>query len=254
MAGRKRGAEEMDSQDIQMSSTTPSPRPHNATIKRSRTDDRGKPLSLARLLETMDVDSLRDILTRACDSNPVLAAEIHRTAPKPTAASALSVISGYETRFEEAFPYGGLKTSSYAYDRVKQPLMALLETLADFTSSFLPPVETQIGATLHYLDGATNTIHRIPNFENAQHTIHKSSAYEQISKAWCTALQEAEKKGGGILLLNSGWDRKLMRHYEQAGPGLSQAIQELRRITNWGNTEDRVQSLLSGRTDVGVVF
>lgn len=252
MAGRKRGADEMDPQDVHMSSTTPSPRPHNATIKRARTDDRGRPLPLSRLLETMDIEVLRDILSRACDASPALVAEVHKAAPKPTAANTLVVIRDYERRFEASFPYGGPRTSPYAYDRVKQQLLLLLEALGDFISSFLPPVETQIATTLQFLDGATSILHKIPNFENAQHTTHKTNAYESISKAWCVALREAEKKGGGIQITNNGWDRRLMKHYEIAGQVLSPAIQELQRVTSWGSSDDRVQNLLSGRSDIGV--
>jgi protein Cut8 len=250
MAGRKRGAEEMDSQDIQMSSTSPSPLPHYSTIKRSRIDNPGRPLSLSRLLQTMDADALRDMLKKACDNNPSLATEVQKSAPKPTPLTALSVIRDYEKQLEDSFPYGDSKTSPYAYDRVRQPLMALLEALGDFTSSFLQPNETQFGASLQFLDGATSTIHRIPNFENVQHSIPKQNAYEQISKAWCAALREAEKRGGGIQLIHNGWDKKLMRHYEQGGDGLSSAIQELQKITSWNNSESRVSSLLG---DVGVV-
>lgn len=242
----------MDPQDVHMSSTTPSPRPHNATIKRARTDDRGRPLPLSRLLETMDVEVLRDILTRACEASPHLTTEVQKAAPKPTVTNALAVIRGYERRFEELFPYGGSKTSPYAYDRVKQPFLLLLEALGDFTSNFLPPVETQIATTLQYLDGATNILHRIPNFESAQHSTHKTNAYESIAKAWCVALKEAEKRGGGIQITNNGWDKRLMRHYEVAGQPLGPAIQELQKVTSWGNSDDRVQNLLSGRSDVGV--
>ena len=246
----------MDSSDVHMSSGSPSssPRLHLQTIKRTRLDSPGRPLSLPRLLQTMDAEALREMLRTACDHNPSLAVEVQKAAPRPTPQTALGVIRDYENRLHDSFPYGDSKSSPYAYDRVKQPLMALLEALGDFTSSFLQPNEVSAGASLQFLDGATSTIHRIPNFDSVQHAMHKSNAYEHIAKAWCVALREAEKKGGGIQLVHNGWDRKLMKHCEAAGERMSMAAQELQKITtNWSvNSENRIQSLL-GRADVGVV-
>lgn len=201
----------------------------------------------------MDAEALRDMLRRACDNNPSLSTEVQKAAPRPTPNTALGVIRDYENKFYESFPYGDSRTSPYAFDRVRQPLMGLLEALGDFTSSFLPPNDVSATASLQFLDGATTAIHRIPNFDNIQHAIHKQNAYEHIAKAWCAALREAEKRGGGIQLVHNGWDRKLMKHYEAAGERMSTAVQELQKITNWSaNSENRIQNLL-GRADVGVV-
>ena len=111
--------------------------------------------------------------------------------------------------------------------------MALLEALNDFTPHFLPPNESQVGISLTFLDGATDIIHRLPNWDNYQNTLFKQNAYEEISRAWTLVLREAGKRAAGIQLQYDGWDKKLARHNEVAQGKLGAVIEELDSILGW---------------------
>jgi protein Cut8 len=139
----------------------------------------------------------------------------------------------------------------------------LLDALEDFTPHFLPPNETQATTSLTFLDAATDIIHRLPKWENAQHNHHKNSAYEEMSKAWALVIREAAKRGAGIQLQYGSWDQKLAKHNEISEGRMQGAVDELRARLGWmgsdglgrGGTEDLGtirQQLMSGTYGTGM--
>ena len=262
-AGKKRKAEDEEPQPDDRMSASPSPNISSRTLnpqrqlKRPRSGLVGRPLALPRLLETLDADSLRGVLQTICSRNPAIGAEVENTAPRPSVDSALAVLKKYESTLQNSFPFGGDPTSDYAYNRVRQALLNLLEALADFTPHFLPPNETQATQSLSFLDGATDFIHRLPNWSSFQNNLHKQNAYDEISRAWTLAIREAAKRAGGMQLQYGGWDHKIMKHNQQANGKLQEAVNELNTCMSWmgghqqpGNRGDDVssvrQELLSG--------
>lgn len=243
MSGRKRKAEEdlADAFRDQMSaSPSPSPAPNrlfsltpSRQAKKLRTNITGRPLSLPRLLETLDAGEMRGILRSICDRHPDIGNEIVTTAPRPTVQSALSILGSYQSSLRESFPYGDRPTSDYSYNRVKSALMNLLEALRDFTPSFLPPHQFQPTISLTYLDGATDLIHGLPEWDTTYHNRHKQDAYEEIARAWAVVLREAAKKGGGFQVQYGGWDQKLAKHSEASGGKMQEAMNELRNSIGW---------------------
>ncbi|KAL9126081.1 MAG: hypothetical protein Q9217_004815 [Psora testacea] len=201
--------------------------------KRSRTEAVGRPLTLPRLLETLDAESLRGVLQQICTRHPTIAAEVEQTATRPSITSALAVLKQYEDTLRATFPFGGDHTSDYAYNRVRQPLLHLLDALADFVPHFLPPNETQSSQTLKFLDGATEMIHRLPEWQSFQNNLHKQNAYEEISKAWTLAIRETSKRAGGIQLKYEGWEQRVQKHNNAAGGRLQEALEELGRAVGW---------------------
>lgn len=240
-ASRKRKAEDEDLQPEDGMSASPSNSPGLSSrslpaprqTKRARSDVVGRPLALPRLLETLDTDSLRNVLQSICARHPSIGTEVENTAPRPSVASALGVLKNYESTLQSSFPYGGDVTSDYAYNRVRQALMSLLVALADYTLHFLPPHETQASHSLAFLDGATDIIHRLPEWSNPQNNLHKQTAYEEISKAWTLAIQEAAKRAGGIQLQYGGWDQKIIKHNQQARGKLQRTVNELNMNIGW---------------------
>lgn len=236
MSGRKRKADsEEPDNDRDRMSTSPSAspsignRPLQRTIKRTRTGSaQGRPLPLPRLLQTMSADDMRQLLQNICDEHPELQQAVVTKAPRPSVDSALSVLSKYENVFQNAFPLGNRTTSDYAYNRVRQHLVELIDALKDFTPHFLPPQESQAVQSLNYLDAATNIIHRLPNWDTYQHQRHKNDSYDEIGKAWALVIREAAKRAGGIHLQMGGWDRKLVEHNEKSGGRLEEAVNELK--------------------------
>lgn len=244
ISNRKRKPEDdgRDDQDTRMSAS-PSPKvlnqslphiiPSSRRLKRARTNTNGRALPLNRLLETLSEDDMREMLRQICERRPDIGAEVATAAPRPSVQASLDILSKYEATLREAFPYGGSQTSEYSYNRVRQPLMEILDALKDYTPNFLPPNEMQTAISLNFLDGATNVIHRLPNWESYQHNRHKSEAYEEMAKAWALVIQESSKRGGGIQLQYGGWDQKLAKHNEMAGGKMEEAVQELRSSVGW---------------------
>lgn len=245
MGSRKRKAEDEGDSDIRMSAspssspsipnqTLPSQQGHRSrTPKRLRTNITGRPLSVPRLLETLDLAETRTLLRQIVDRHPEITQSVVSLAPRPSVSSVLSILHNYESELRESFPFGGSQSSDYAYNRVRQPLLELLDSLKDYTPHFLPPNEAQTSSSLSYLDGATEVIHRLPEWDSYAHNRHKAEAYEEVAKAWAVVLREAAKRGGGIQLLNGGWDQKIAKHNEMSGGKMEEAVNELKSSLGW---------------------
>ena len=216
-------------------SFTPRPLPVARHLKRARPNVSGRPLSLPRLIETLDTDALRTVLRSMCERHPDLMDEVVHTSPRPSATSTLQVLGSYQSALQSSFPLGGNPSSDYAYNRVRQPLSNLLDALSDFTTHFLPPHETQASTSLSYLDGATEVIHSLPRWDTPHNNIERDSAYDEMCKAWILVIREAAKRAGGIQLQYGGWDQKLAKHNENSGGKLQGAVNELGSILGWMN-------------------
>ncbi|KAK6950668.1 Tethering factor for nuclear proteasome sts1 [Daldinia eschscholtzii] len=192
----------------------------------------GRPLSLPRLLETLDITQLRTVLQTICERQPEIGEEVVKSAPKPSVDCALQVLKEYQDKLRDAFPYGD-SSSDYTYYRVKQQLIALIDALVDFTHQFLPPNETSANLSLQYLDGATKVAHSLPDWESQSHRHHKENVYYEISQAWALVINEASKKGAGFVLHSGGWDQKLAKHNQQSGGRLGAAISSMAANVGW---------------------
>lgn len=234
MASRKRKADEDGDETMSpLSSPAVSSRTLNRPAKRLRANDLvGRPLNLPRLLETLDVCQLRTVLERICERHPDIGHEVVTGAPRPSAVSALQVLQGYQDKLKAAVPYGE-SSSEYTYCRIREPMVALIDALSDFTPQFLPPFELQPMKSLQYLDGATKLIHELPNWGAHAYRHHKENAYEEISKAWALVINEAGKRGGGFNLHSGGWDQTVARHNEQSGGRLGTAISAMGSNVGW---------------------
>ncbi|KAF2184336.1 tethering factor for nuclear proteasome sts1 [Zopfia rhizophila CBS 207.26] len=240
MSSRKRKADDEGSGgDDDRMSASPSgspavlPRPLRHTTKRMRTNVSGRRLPLPRLLETLGADEMRSILQSICERHPEIGTEVVSTAPRPSVQTTLEVLSNYESTFQAAFPFGGRASSDYSYNRVRQHLIELLDALKDFTPHFLPPNESQPATSLAFLDGATEIIHHLPDWDTYQHNRHKQEAYEEMAKAWAVVIREAAKRAGGIQLQYGGWDQKMAKHNEASGGRMQEAVNELRGSLGW---------------------
>lgn len=242
-AGRKRKADD-EPQDSDRMSTSPTPAnrqlPHALTprrIKRTRTNTSGgRPLALPRLLETLNADDMRQLLHDICDEHPDISHAVVTKAPRPNIDTTLAVLAKYETTFREAFPIGNRPSSDYAYNRVRQAMLELIDAMKDFTPHFLPPHETQPTLSMTYLNAVTDMIHRLPDWDSYQHNRHKHEAYDEISRAWALVVREAAKRAGGFHLQFGGWDQKLLKHNELSGGRMEEAVQELRAGTGLAGT------------------
>ncbi len=239
MAGSKKRKADDDAADEMTVSPLSSPAISSRQLarpsKKARSADiAGRPLPLPRLLEALDASQLRTILQTICDHHPDISQQVADNAPRPTAASTLRLLGEYQGRLTNAMPYGQ-SSADYNYYRVKQPLIALVDAISEYTRQFLPPVETQTSASLEFLHGATKIIHQLPDWESPTYRQHKEGAYDEIARAWAVVIQEASKRGGGFtsLLLSEHWDQVLAKHNQQAGGRLDAAIHALATHVGW---------------------
>lgn len=235
MATRKRKADDDGDEAMSVQS---SPAISNRALSRpskkvrAQNDIIGRPLNLHRLLETLDTSQLRTVLERICERHVEIGQEVISGAPRPSVNSALSVLQGYQDKLKAALPYGD-SSAEYTYYRVKEALIALIDALMDFTPQFLPPIETQPSKSLQFLDGATNFIHELPDWQPHAYRHHKNSAYEEISKAWALVINEASKRAGGFNLHSADWDQKLSQHNERSSGRLAGAINAMAESVGW---------------------
>jgi len=238
MATRKRKADE-DGLDESMSispqaSPAFAPRTIARPAKKARANEvTGRPLTLPRLLETLDAESLRSVLQTICERHPQIGSEVVASAPKPSVTAAVEVLSQYQDKLREAFPFGGNPGSDYAYNRVKQQLTDLIDALTDFTPHYLPPNESTASISFNYLESATKVIHDLPEWDSQSHKHHKDNAYDEISRAWALVISEASKRAGGFQLHSWGWDQKLQKHNEQSGGRMQAAVNALGSNLGW---------------------
>ncbi|KAK8099081.1 Cut8 six-helix bundle-domain-containing protein [Apiospora kogelbergensis] len=234
-SNRKRKAED-DGDEMSvspMSSPAIQSRQLSRPSKKIRSNDiAGRPLTLPRLLETLDAASLRMVLQKICERQPEIGEEVVKSAPRPSVPNALQVLEDYQQKMRAAFPYGD-SSSDYTYYRVKAPMVALMDALADFTPQYLPPNETQANISLQYLDGATKVIHNLPDWESHNYRHHKENAYDEISRAWALVINEAAKRGGGFVLHSGGWDQILTKHNQQSGGRMGTAMSAMAANVGW---------------------
>lgn len=234
MSSRKRKADEDGDEAMSpLNSPAVSSRALARPTKKVRSNELvGRPLTLPRLLETLDTSQLRTVLERICERHLDIGQEVVSQAPRPTASAALDVLQGYQDRLKAAVPYGE-SSPEYTYYRVKEHLVGLIDAMFDFTPQYLPPTETQPTKSLQFLDGATKFVHDLPDWEPQAYRHHKENAYEEISKAWALVINEAGKRGGGFNLHSGGWDQTLSRHNEQSGGRLQTAISAMTNSVGW---------------------
>lgn len=227
MATKKRKADD-DNDEMSVSPLSSPAIPSRQLARPSKkvrqgNDMTGRPLSLPRLLETLDNSQLRTVLQTICERHSDIGHEVVTSAPRPSVNCALDVLGDYQDKLRAAFPFGHT-SSDYTYFRVKQHLVALVDAISDFTPQFLPPTEQQANMSLQYLEGVTKIIHELPDWESQQYRHHKDNAYDEISRAWALVITEAAKRGGGFSLHSGGWDQKLRKHNQQSGGKLEQAV------------------------------
>ncbi|KAK9448397.1 Cut8 six-helix bundle-domain-containing protein [Limtongia smithiae] len=198
---------------------------HAAVLtKRARTELVGRPLSLARQLEPLDTQSLKQLLCRLAEKHVYLADEIAGMAPLPSVPASLELLNRYFDRILAALPYKGDPAGDYAYLRVRPHVAEFLDVVSDYTTHFLPPREQQAGTCLQFLDGVTALVHRLPVWTSEVNNAPKHAAYDELSRAWALAVREALKRANGIMLEYGGWREKIAKHDEQAGGRLHSAV------------------------------
>lgn len=201
-----------------------------------------RPLSVARLIESMDKTGLESLISTLCYNHPELTHEVAGLAPKVSINSALVTLNKKLDAVFLALPYKGDQQGDYAYLRVKSLLEDLLATMSDYIAHFLPPNEPQISNTLAFLDGATSLLHKVPVWSNPGNNYLKNAMYDEVAQAWTLALAEAAQMSNGLGLAFRMWEQKLEQHDDLANNRLGQALTYMRQAMTWREPDSAVVS------------
>lgn len=225
--------------------------------KRNRTNLSGQPLPIDRLLETLDANSLRKIISKLRNNHgSSMEAEIRSLAERPSIPSTLQVLREYQHALTTAFPLGDDPSSPYSYNRVQGPLRKLIDALGDFTPQFLPPLETQTATSAAYLDAVMDIIHELPRFHPSVQDRSKDDAYEDIATAWACVVRAEAKRAGGFRLQLGSLEDRLKRHNELSEGKLAKAVELMQSLgsmyTGRGLESERGQNSIRGQILSGV--
>ncbi|EEB05062.1 tethering factor for nuclear proteasome Cut8 [Schizosaccharomyces japonicus yFS275] len=162
--------------------------------KRVRQLPVGNHLPLSRLLQYTNKQQVHDLLLQCVHKHPDLAKDIRNSLPPPSLEECIDTLQQLLKQLTDAFPYGGDARGDYAYHRVKHAYMAVFHALNDLVPCFLPPHSSCYKTNFAFLDAATNVIHKLPEFHNANYNVYKYQAYYELSGAWIVVLRQLEDK------------------------------------------------------------
>ncbi|KAJ2056508.1 Tethering factor for nuclear proteasome sts1 [Coemansia sp. S155-1] len=229
---------------------------HRDGRKRTRVMDTAAPneVSLDKLLEPLDEQSLRLLLDTLLVQNPLLAAQVRQLVPKPTVNSACSQLVRLERRLQAAFPYNksGPATDDYTYHRVRPALEELRDTIVMYldhfthyglasASSVTHAQEQPLNALSHpaewfdLLTQATDVAMRMPKWDRRDNNEIRRETLRQLADGWLRAImatsrwtEEGHLVGRGML---SQWAQQLDHFYANAGEPalLHPAVQAFQR-------------------------
>ncbi|KAJ2682818.1 Tethering factor for nuclear proteasome sts1 [Coemansia spiralis] len=241
------------------SATAASQHGHRDGRKRTRMMDTAAPneVSLDKLLEPLEEQSLRQLLDTLLAQNPLLAAQVRQLVPKPTVNSACSQLVRLERRLQAAFPYNksGPATDDYTYHRVRPALEELRDTIVIYLDHFThyglasdcgaaykshaqeqpPNALSHPAEWFDLLTQATDVAMRMPKWDRSDNNEIRRETLRQLADGWLRAImatsrwtEEGHIVGRGML---SQWAQQLDHFYANAGEPalLHPAVQAFQR-------------------------
>jgi protein Cut8 len=214
-------------------STTTKPRQFKVAKRMRLRTVTGHPLSVSRMLESLDKKGLCTLIENICQTRPDIAQEINGLVPRVTVSTAIENLKKRLAAIYENLPFKGEPRGDYAYLRVRPAVDEFLSALADYTGYFLPPTESQPSNTLAFLDKATELLHEVPIWTNPLNNHSRFIAYEELSAAWTVSIREASKRAGGLGLVHDGWQTKLEKHNSRCDGRLDDALACINEELSW---------------------
>lgn len=149
----------------------------------------GQPLPTSRLIESLDKTHLEKLLHSLIDIHPELNKTIQKITPKPSLENLLLILQDKHAQLIDHLPYKCSETSDYSYLRIKPYLQEFLSCLEDYVLYYLPSnnyseTKHKLIQSLKFIDEATSTIHKLPNFTNSEYQYMRNLTYEQLINCW----------------------------------------------------------------------
>lgn len=225
---RKRKQDENE-EDMDSSLDFPTQQRKMIMPKRIRTDDHRR-FPLSKLLDTMDKPQLVSLLTKLIESNSSIQADVASHIPRPTLASAQTILANLETKLQATFPYTkwGPSRDDYSFNRIRPILEDLVETTLDLAAHFCG-VDEHASTAFAYLHHATSLAHRLPRWENEMHEKLRLDLYSRLEKFWKKAILEAGHRAvdqGRIYGASAvtEWAKNLVSHDQESEGAFGDAV------------------------------
>ncbi|ORY96135.1 Cut8 six-helix bundle-domain-containing protein [Syncephalastrum racemosum] len=187
-------------------------------IKRFKADTR-KRSTTTHMLATLTKDNLIGLVTCLIDRYPAIRHNIIAHIPPPTVQSATEVLLDLRRKLEQSFPYNrnGPSRNNYTFSRVREPLFALIDSVARFAEHFTSPSSLVFPTdAFEYLDRAAQIAHGLPDWEDEGNNQPKHKLYLQLNSYWMRAIENAASSlSEGHSFSHdtvSVWSRKLAEH------------------------------------------
>lgn len=217
---RKRRHEDGVPQSLSQLDLHSSPGTKRARVASSST------ISIRRRLECADKQQLVDLVASVCQMHPDLFPVVSKLAPALTVERALECLAAYQQRVMTSMPYKGDHQNDYAFLRVQSVLTEFFVALAEYTAAFLPPNCHEPSTALHFLDGATALVHKLPVWHKPVNNYYRNRAYAELGAAWAASINAANLRHP-VALAISPWESRLSRHNELSGNRLKAALDQL---------------------------
>ncbi|KAJ3241433.1 Tethering factor for nuclear proteasome sts1 [Chytriomyces hyalinus] len=176
-------------------------RPSQQLLNHPVTNSEERAMPLAKILETLDKESLLTLIKSLVANNQPLAVHVASLLPRPSLESAKHHLQTAITQLESSYPYaskGVDRSSDYAFGRCRKALVSFLDTLSLYLTHFTEPCSYPPNLTHEYpsdsfafLQCAASLLSSIPRFTSPQRN-HDTldEGWRTIARAYRIAIQE----------------------------------------------------------------
>lgn len=172
----------------------------------------GQPLSIDRMIDTLNKQDLSELISKLIDSRPDITADVIRLSPKLSAEDCVRCLREKVDKIVGSLPYKVDPVSEYAFLRVKSLCFDFFQSLSDYILNFLPPVNND---TVDILDFLTKfllqVLYRLPAFENGEFNHYYRLTIDKINHIYVESLSKfiQEKQANIYILLDGGWSKDI---------------------------------------------
>ncbi|KAG7810804.1 hypothetical protein KL921_002432 [Ogataea angusta] len=207
--GKRRYADESHDEDANKPRFTPKTLSKLAQHKKQRKPQvLGQKLSVSRIIETLDQESLQNLISNLVSEHPEVAPTLLKISPQVTIEDSLMVLEQKLERVLQNMPYRVDASSDYSFLRVKSHVEDFFQTLSDYTLNFLPPIESDLTIPLMFLmKFLAKCFPRLPKFHAVEYRYYHSLTVDKFNTILDDILVQflSEKKHNIILAINQDW-------------------------------------------------
>jgi hypothetical protein len=233
--GRKRrNSEDEEMGEYENSSKSVMRKIKSIDLKRQKINSQ-KRTTRSALLDTMDKESVIDIINSLLKSHPEVKEDIINYIPAPTIFSSMNVLIDMEKKFIHSFPFNknGPGRDDYTFSRVREAYIDLIDTITQYANHFTTSVQVLPSTCFAFLDHATQMAHRLPTWDNENNNKYKHELYQDLNDFWKLAIQTTSSNLRQNEIYNpssvSEWAKNLAQHNSITNGYFTEAVHEFSR-------------------------